>query len=146
MVELRCAVVSVGMVVGGPGSPSCRQPVGRRSRIDPCMSCWFDVGRLACGLLIVVSVFCSSLVGTRLRQPPCSCIFHNSRRPLTSRPVAFFFFFSMHLPPQPHAHHSPCPAAQAAALGERGQPLLMDTNTLHDATHKYKAKNIKNDE
>ena len=63
----------------------------------------------------------------------------------TVGPAAFFFFFSMHLPSSPRAHHSPCPAAQAAALGERGQPLAMDNNTLHDATHKYKAKNIKND-
>ena len=35
-------------------------------------------------------------------------------------------------------------AQYQAALGERGQPLAMDTNMLHDATHKYKAKNIKN--
>ena len=72
-------------------------------------------------------------------------MFHNSPRPLSSRPAVFFFFFSMHLPPHPRAHHSPCPAAQAAALGECGQPLAMDTNALHDAKHKYKAKNIKND-
>ena len=30
-------------------------------------------------------------------------------------------------------------------MGERGQPLAMDINTHHDATRKYKAKNIKND-
>ena len=71
-------------------------------------------------------------------------MFHNSPRPLMSRPAAFFFF-SMHLPPHPRAHHSPCPAAQAAALGERGKPLAMDTNTLLDATHKNQAENIKND-
>ena len=35
--------------------------------------------------------------------------------------------------------------AQAAALGERGKPLAMDTNTLLDATHKNQAENIKND-
>ena len=56
MVELRCAVVSVGIVVGGPGSPLCRQPVGRRSRFDPCMPSWFHVGRLACGLFMVASL------------------------------------------------------------------------------------------
>ena len=56
MAELRCSVASVGMVVGGPGSPWCRQPVGRRSRIDPCMPGWFDVGRLACGLLMIALV------------------------------------------------------------------------------------------
>ena len=47
-----------------------------------------------------------------------------------------------------HAHSNPLPGdatAQAAALGERGLPLAMDTNTLHDATHKNKAENIKND-
>ena len=56
MVELRCACVSVGLVVGGRGSPWCRQPVGHRSRIDPCMSGWFDVGRLASGLFTVASL------------------------------------------------------------------------------------------
>ena len=71
-------------------------------------------------------------------------MFHNLPRPLTSRPAAFFVFFSMHLPPHPRTHHSPCPAAQAAALGERCQPLAMDINALHAATHKYKAKNNKN--
>ena len=55
MVELRCSVVSVGMVVGRPGSPWCRQPVGRRSRIDPCMPGCFDVGWIACGLFMVAS-------------------------------------------------------------------------------------------
>ena len=56
MVELRCAVVSVGMVVGVPGSLWCPQPVGRRSRTDSCMSGWFDVGWLACRLFMVVSL------------------------------------------------------------------------------------------
>ena len=56
MAELWCAVVSVDMVFGRPGSPWCRQPVGRRSRIDPCMPGWFDVGRLACGLFMVASL------------------------------------------------------------------------------------------
>ena len=55
MVELRRCVVSVGMVVGGRGAPWCRQPVGRRSRFDPCMPGWFGVGRLACCLFIVGS-------------------------------------------------------------------------------------------
>ena len=45
MAELQCSVVSVGMVAGGPGSPWCRQPVGRRSRIDPCMPGWFRCWR-----------------------------------------------------------------------------------------------------
>ena len=31
---------------------------------------FFCVGRLACGPFIVALVFCSSLIGTRLRQPP----------------------------------------------------------------------------
>ena len=57
MVELRCTVVSVGMVVGGRGAPWCCQPVGRRSCFDPCMPSWFGVGRLACGLSMVVSLF-----------------------------------------------------------------------------------------
>ena len=56
MVELRCSVVSMGMVVGGRGAPCCRQPVGRRSRFDPCMPGGFDVGRLACGLFMVASL------------------------------------------------------------------------------------------
>ena len=55
MVELRCSVVFVGMVVDGPGSPWCRQPVGHCSLIDPCMPGWFDVSRLACGLFVVAS-------------------------------------------------------------------------------------------
>ena len=54
MVGLRCTVLSVGMVVGGPVSLWRRQPVGRRSHIDPCMSGWFDAGRLVCGLFVVV--------------------------------------------------------------------------------------------
>ena len=56
MVESRCAVVSVGMVISGPGSRWCRQPVGRRSLINPCMSGCFVVGRLACGLFMVASL------------------------------------------------------------------------------------------
>ena len=48
--------MSVGMVVGGPGSPWCRRRVGRRSRIDPCMSGWLDDGWLACGLFMVASL------------------------------------------------------------------------------------------
>ena len=57
MVELQCSVVSVGMVVGGRGAPWCREPVGRRSRLDPCMPGWFGVGRLACGLFMVALLF-----------------------------------------------------------------------------------------
>ena len=56
MVGLRCAAVSVGMVVSLPGALWCRQPVGRRSRIDPCMSGWSGVGWLACGLFMVASL------------------------------------------------------------------------------------------
>ena len=56
MVEFRCAVVSVGMIVGRPGAPWCGQPVGRCFRNDPCMSGWFDVGQLACGLFMVASL------------------------------------------------------------------------------------------
>ena len=41
------------MVVGGRGTPQCRQPVGRRSRFDPCTPGWFGVGQLACGLFTV---------------------------------------------------------------------------------------------
>ena len=56
MVDLRCSVVSVSMVVGGPGAPWCRPPVGRPSRLDPCMPSQFGVGRLACGLFMVASL------------------------------------------------------------------------------------------
>ena len=56
MVELRCSVVSFGMVDGGRGAPLCRQPVGRRSHFDPCMPGRFGVGRLACGLFIAPSL------------------------------------------------------------------------------------------
>ena len=56
MVELRCSVVSVGMVVGGRGAPWCRQPVQRRSCFNPCMPGGFGVGRLACGLFLVASL------------------------------------------------------------------------------------------
>ena len=41
------------MVVRGRGAPRCRQPVGRRSRLDPCTPGWFGVGRLAAGLFTV---------------------------------------------------------------------------------------------
>ena len=50
MVELRCSIVFVGMVVSGRRAPRYRHPVGRRSRFDPCTPGWFGVGRLACGL------------------------------------------------------------------------------------------------
>ena len=56
MVELRHAVVFVCMVVGGRGAPWCCQPVGCRSRLDPCMPGWFGIGRLACGLFLVGSL------------------------------------------------------------------------------------------
>ena len=56
MVELRCSVVSVGMVVDGCGTPWCRPPLGCRFRLDPCMAGWFGVGRLACGLFMVASL------------------------------------------------------------------------------------------
>ena len=57
MVESQRCGVFVGMVVGGRGASWCRQPMGRRSRFDPCMPGWFAVGRLACGLFIVGSFF-----------------------------------------------------------------------------------------
>ena len=53
LAALWCSAVFVGMVVGGRGAPRCCQPVGRRSRFDPCMPGWFGVGRLACGLFTV---------------------------------------------------------------------------------------------
>ena len=54
MVESRCSVVSVGMVAGGRGAPRCRHPVGRLSRFNPCTPGWSGVGRLACGLFMVM--------------------------------------------------------------------------------------------
>ena len=51
----RVTVLFVGMVVAGRSAPRYRQPVGRRSRFDPCTPGWFGVGRLACGLLTVKS-------------------------------------------------------------------------------------------
>ena len=54
MVELRCSVLSKGMVAGGRGAPRCRLPVGRRSRFDPCTHGYCGVGRLACGLSTVM--------------------------------------------------------------------------------------------
>ena len=50
---LRGRRVFVDMVVGRRGAPRCRQPVGRRSRFDPCTPGWFGVGRPACGLFTV---------------------------------------------------------------------------------------------
>ena len=41
------------MVVGGSGTPLCRQPDGRRSCFEPCTPGWFSVSRLACGLSTV---------------------------------------------------------------------------------------------
>ena len=57
MVECQRSGVFVGMVVGGHGASFCRQPMGHRSRLDPCMPSPFGVGRLACGLFIVRSFF-----------------------------------------------------------------------------------------
>ena len=54
MVELRCSVVSVGMLAGGRGAPRCRLPVGCRSCFDRYTPGWFGVGRLACGLFTVM--------------------------------------------------------------------------------------------
>ena len=49
------SVLFVGMVVGGCGSPRCRQPVGRRFCCDRCMPGWLGVNRLASGLFMVKS-------------------------------------------------------------------------------------------
>ena len=69
MVEPWCSVVLVGMAVGRRGTACCYQPMGRRSRFEPCMPGRLDVGRLACGLFIVWSLCCSSLIGSRLCSP-----------------------------------------------------------------------------
>ena len=69
MVESWCSVVLVGMAVGGRGAACCRQPMGRRSRFNPCMPGRLGVGRLACGLFIVGSLSCSSLIGSRSCSP-----------------------------------------------------------------------------
>ena len=53
MVESRCSVLLVGVVIGGRGASWCGQPGGRRSRFHPWAPGWFDVGRLACGLFTV---------------------------------------------------------------------------------------------
>ena len=57
MVESRHCGAFLGMVVGGRGASWCRQPMGRRSRSDPCMPGCFGVRRPACGLFIVRSFF-----------------------------------------------------------------------------------------
>ena len=57
MVESGCYGAFVGMVTGGRGASWCRQPMGHRSRCDPCMPGWFGVARLLCGLFIVGSSF-----------------------------------------------------------------------------------------
>ena len=54
MVGSQCAVVFVGMVASGRGAPRCRHPVGRRSQFDPFTPGLFGVGRLACGLFMVM--------------------------------------------------------------------------------------------
>ena len=69
MVESRCSVVLVGMVVSGRGAACCRQPMGRCSRFDPCVPGRLGVGRLGCGLFIVGSLSCSSLIGSQLCSP-----------------------------------------------------------------------------
>ena len=76
MVGSRCTVVSVGTVVGGPISPWRPQPVGGRSCIDPSMCGWFDVGRLACGLFIVVLLSPRCLVGAWVHRPPYGQLVH----------------------------------------------------------------------
>ena len=63
MVELRCVIVFVGVVVGGRGAPWCHQPWGRCSRYDPCMSGWFGVGLFAFGLFAVRVLSGSCVVG-----------------------------------------------------------------------------------
>ena len=70
MVESWPCGAFLGMVAGGRGASCCRRPMGRRSGFDPCMPGRLGVGWLACGLFIVESFSCSSLVGTRLCQPP----------------------------------------------------------------------------
>ena len=57
MVELRCSVVSVAMVVGGRGAAWCRPPAERRSGFDPCMPGYFGVDLYSCGLFAVGSPF-----------------------------------------------------------------------------------------
>ena len=57
MVQLRCSVVSLGMVAGGRGAPWCRQPVGRRSPSDPCMPGSLRLGQLMCGLFVAGPLF-----------------------------------------------------------------------------------------
>ena len=52
----RCGAF-VGMVIGGRGASWCSQPMGRRSRLDPCMPGWFGFDRLAFRLFIVTSSF-----------------------------------------------------------------------------------------
>ena len=69
MVEWRCSVVLVGMVVGGRGAACRCQPMGRRSCFDPCMPGRLGAGRFACGLFIVGSLSCSSLIGSRFCSP-----------------------------------------------------------------------------
>ena len=69
MVESWCSVVLVGMKVSRRGAACCRQPMGRRSRFDPCMPGRLGVSWLVCGLFIVGSLSCSSLIGSRLCSP-----------------------------------------------------------------------------
>ena len=69
MVESRCSVLLVGMAVGGRGAACCRQPMGHCSRFNPCMPGRLGGGRLACGLFIVGSLSCSSLIGSWLCSP-----------------------------------------------------------------------------
>ena len=60
----------VGMVVSGRDAPRCGQPVGRRSRFDPCTL----AGLALAGLRVVCLRSCRGcscgLVGARLSWPP----------------------------------------------------------------------------
>ena len=57
----RCGAF-VDMVAGRCGAACCCPPMGLCSCSDPCMPGRLGVGWLACGLFIVGSFFCSSLV------------------------------------------------------------------------------------
>ena len=57
MVESQRCRAFVGMVASRHGASCCCQPMGRRSRFDPCMPDQFGVGWLACGLFTVESFF-----------------------------------------------------------------------------------------
>ena len=71
MVESRRCGAFVGMVAGGRGASWCRQPMGHRSRLDPCMPGRFGVRRLACGLFIIGLFFLQQFG----RHPVVSAVF-----------------------------------------------------------------------